>query len=128
MFAMFKNFMNSQLIAYFFVLEPLWNSDYQKLSNFRIDFFYRSAISPFAVKLFLLPFTSQCSMQNIGLATPVTSSNLRNQALLFTDLRLLQGTSFNSNSNSCLVKWYNFLLNFYWRTEFLLCTMITIDC
>jgi len=28
------------------------------------------------------------------LATPVTSSNLRNKALLFTELRLLQGTAF----------------------------------
>ena len=38
----------------------------KKISNFRIDFFYRSVISPFAVKLFLLPFSSHCSTQNIG--------------------------------------------------------------
>ena len=50
----------------FFVPEPLWNSDNQKLSNLRIDFFYRSVMSPFAVKLFLLPFGSHCSTQNIG--------------------------------------------------------------
>jgi len=54
-----------------------------------MDFFYRSAISLFAVKLFLLPFSSYCSTQK---ATPVTISNLRNQALLFTELHLLQGT------------------------------------
>ena len=39
-----------------FVPEPLWNSDNPKFSNFKIDFFYRSVISPFAVQLFLLPF------------------------------------------------------------------------
>jgi len=32
----------------------------------KIDFFDRSVISPFAVKLFLLPFSSHCSTQNIG--------------------------------------------------------------
>jgi len=50
----------------FFVPEPLWNSDNEKLSNFKIDFFYRSVISPFAVQLFLVPFSSHCSKQNIG--------------------------------------------------------------
>jgi len=50
----------------FFVPEPLWNSDKQKLSNFRIDFFYHSVISPFAIKFFLLPFSSHCSTQNIS--------------------------------------------------------------
>ena len=50
----------------FFLPEPLWNSHKQELSNFRIDFFYRSVISPFAMKLFLLPFSSHCSTQNIG--------------------------------------------------------------
>ena len=29
-------------------------------------FFYRSVISPFAVQLFLLPFSSHCSTQNVG--------------------------------------------------------------
>jgi len=38
----------------------------QKLSNFRIDFLYCSVISSFAQKLFLQPFSSHCSMQNIG--------------------------------------------------------------
>ena len=38
----------------------------QKLSNFRIDFFYCSVTSTFAIKLFLLPFTSHCSAQNVG--------------------------------------------------------------
>ena len=50
----------------FFVPEPLWNSDKEKLLNFRIDFFYRSVISPFAINLFLLSFSSHCSTQNIG--------------------------------------------------------------
>ena len=50
----------------FFVLEPLWNSDKQTLSNFRIDFFYRSVRSPFAIKLFSLPFSYHCSTQNIS--------------------------------------------------------------
>jgi len=52
--------------TYFFVSEPLWNSEKQKLSNFKIIFFYRSEISPFAAQLFLLLFTFHCSMQNIG--------------------------------------------------------------
>ena len=52
--------------TYFFVPELLWNSDKQNLSNFRIGFFYHSVISPFAIKLFLLPFISHCSTQNIG--------------------------------------------------------------
>jgi len=38
----------------------------------------------------LLPFTSHCSTKN---TTPVASLNLRNQAPLFTKLRLLQATS-----------------------------------
>jgi len=33
---------------------------------FKIDFFYRSVTSPFAVKIFLLPFTSHCSTKYIG--------------------------------------------------------------
>ena len=67
MFAMFENFIHSQLLKpILFVPEPLWNSDKRKLSNFRIDFFCRRVISPFAMKLFLLPFTSNCSTQNIG--------------------------------------------------------------
>ena len=66
MFAMFKNFIHSQLLKPFFVPEPLWNSDNQKLSNFIIAFFYRSVILPFAVNFFLLPFSSHSSTQNIG--------------------------------------------------------------
>ena len=49
----------------FFVPEPLWNSDKEKLLNFRKHFFYCSVISPFAINLFLLPFSSHCLMQNI---------------------------------------------------------------
>jgi len=63
MFAMFKNCIHSELLKPIFVPEPLWNSDNQKLSNFRIDFFYHSVISPFAVKVFLLLFSSHCSTQ-----------------------------------------------------------------
>jgi len=50
----------------FFVPERLWNWNNQKLLNFRKVFFYRSVISPFAVKLFLLPLSSHCSTHNIG--------------------------------------------------------------
>ena len=50
----------------FFVPEPLWNSDNQKLANFKIGSFYHSLISPFAVHIFSLPFSSHCSTQNIG--------------------------------------------------------------
>jgi len=66
MFALFKNFVHAQLLKLIFLPKPLWNSDKQKLSNLRIGFFYRSVMSPFAIKLFLLPFSSHCSMQNIG--------------------------------------------------------------
>jgi len=66
MFAMFKILYIHNCWNLFFVPEPLWNSDKQKLSNLRRDFFYHSVISPFAIKLFLLPFTSHCSTQNIG--------------------------------------------------------------
>jgi len=65
-FAMFKNLYFHKCSNLFFVPEPLWNSDKEKLLNFRYDFFYRSVTSPFAIKLFLLPFTSHCSTQNIG--------------------------------------------------------------
>jgi len=78
--------------TYFFVPERLWNSDKQKLSNFRIDFFYCSVISPFAIKFFYYRLVLIAQRKILVLATPVTSSNLRNQALLFTELRLLQGT------------------------------------
>ena len=61
----------------FFVPKPLWNSDKQKLSNFRMDFFYRCVISPFAIKLFLLPFSFHCSPQNSGFSDCCTSTKLR---------------------------------------------------
>ena len=66
MFAMFKNFIHSQLLKPIFGAEPLLKAGNEKLPNFRIDFFYRSVISPFAVKFFSLPFSSHCLMQNIG--------------------------------------------------------------
>jgi len=37
-----------------------------KITKLKIDFFCRSVTSPFAVKLFLLPFTSHCSTKKIG--------------------------------------------------------------
>jgi len=76
----------------FFVPKPFWNSDYQKLSNFKIDFFYHSVISPFAVKLFLLRLVLIAQRKISVLVTLVTSSNLHNQAPQFTELRILQGT------------------------------------
>ena len=72
----------------YFVPEPLWNSDKQKLSNFRIDFFYRGVISPFAIKLFLLPLSFHCSTQNIGFS----DSGYVMKPPLFMELCLLQGT------------------------------------
>jgi len=66
MFAMFKNFINSQLSKPMFCPRTVVHSDKQKLSNFRIDFFYYGVRSPSAIKLFLLPFSSHCSMQTIS--------------------------------------------------------------
>ena len=40
-FAMFKNFIHSQLLKPIFCPQSLWDSDTQKLSNFGIDFYYR---------------------------------------------------------------------------------------
>ena len=92
--------------TYFFVPEPLWNSDNQKLSNFTIDFLYRSVISPFAMKSFLLPFSSHWSTQNIVFSDSGHSSNFRNQAPLFTELCFLQGT----DNFLCLEKVWTYLL------------------
>jgi len=39
------------------------------------------------------PFSAHCSAQNISFSDFGTSSNLRNQAPLFTELRLLQDTT-----------------------------------
>jgi len=66
--------------------------DNEKLQSFKIDFFYQSVTSPFALKLFLLPFTTYCSTKNIVFIGSGTSSNLCNQAPLFTELRLSQAT------------------------------------
>ena len=77
--------------TYFFVLEPLWNSDKQKFSKFRIDFFCHSVTSPFAIKIFYYRLLLIAQRKISVLATPVTSSDLRNQAPLFTELHLLQG-------------------------------------
>jgi len=91
MFAMFKIFIHLPLLKPIFVPEPLWNSDYQKLSNFRIDFFYRNVISPFAVELFLLSFSSHCSTQNIGFSDSCYVIKPPQPSSAVTELRLLQG-------------------------------------
>jgi len=61
-----KKFYTFTTVDTYFLSPNRCEAHNQKLSNFRIDFFYRSVILPFAVKLFLLPFSSHCSMQNIG--------------------------------------------------------------
>ena len=48
-------------------------------------------------KIFFLCFFSVYSFCNSTFSTPVTSSNLRNQATLFSELRLLQGTKLSSS-------------------------------
>jgi len=63
---MFKKCILSQLLKPIFCPRTVVNSDNEKSLNFRIDFFYRSVISPFAINLFLLLFTSHCSTQIIG--------------------------------------------------------------
>ena len=65
-FAMFKDLYIHNCWNIFFGPEPLWNSDNQKLSKFKTDFFCSSVIIPFAVQLFLLQLSSHCSTQNIG--------------------------------------------------------------
>jgi len=68
----------------------------QNLSNFRIDFFYRSVISPFAIKLFLLPFSFHCSTQNIGFSDSGYVIKPPQQSSAVTELRLLEGTDWYS--------------------------------
>ena len=66
-FAMFKNFIHSQLLKPNFLSSN--RCETQIIKNYQTskqDFFYRSIVSPFAVQLFLLPFSSHCPMQNIG--------------------------------------------------------------
>jgi len=55
----FKNFINSQLLKLIFL------SPNRCETNFKIYFFCRSVLLPCAVQLFLLPFSSHCSTQNI---------------------------------------------------------------
>ena len=68
---------------------------HQRQSNFKIHSFHRSVTSPFAVQLFLLPFSCNCSMHNIGFSDSGTSSNICNlpssaiyRAPPFTQLQL----------------------------------------
>ena len=85
--------------TYSSVPEPLWNYAKEKFLNFRIDFFYCSVISPFAINLFLLPFNSHCSMQNIGFSDsgyviePLQPSSAIYGAPPFTGYRNLHPTS-----------------------------------
>jgi len=78
--------------TYFFVPKPLWNSDNQKLSNFKIFFFFRSVIKYHLLQYnyFYYRLVLIAQRKILVLAPPVTSSNLCNQApLVFTQLRLL---------------------------------------
>ena len=84
----------------FFVPEPLWNSDNHKIIKLQNRLFYRNVTSPFAVKLFLLPFTSHFSKKNISfndsgyiIKPPQPSSTI-------TELCLLQATLFSIVANN----------------------------
>jgi len=63
-----KNVIYSQILKPIFLSPNLCETQITKniKLHFRIDIFYRSVISSFAVKLFSQPFTSHCSTQNIG--------------------------------------------------------------
>jgi len=65
-FAMFKNFINSQLLKPIFLSPNHCETQIQKIIKLQNTLFYRSATSPFVVQLFLLPFSSHSSKQNIG--------------------------------------------------------------
>ena len=94
----FYTFNNSQLLKHiFFVQKPLWNSDNQKFSNFKIDLFIT-----FCSKIIFttVVFSSHSSMQNIGFYNSgydnQTSATklcyLQHIIPLFTNLRLLPCT------------------------------------
>jgi len=91
-FAMFKNFINSQLLKPIFLSPNHCETQIQKIIKLQNTLFYRSATSPFVVQLFLLPLVLIPQSKTSVSTTPVTSSNLRNQDPLFTELRLLQAT------------------------------------
>jgi len=82
-----KNFIHSQLLKPIFLSPKRCVTQITKYyqTSQTIDFFYRSVILPFAVQLFLLPFSSHCSTQNIGFS----DSGYVIKPLLFTELRLL---------------------------------------
>jgi len=90
-FAMFKNFIHSQLLKLF--LSP--NRCETQITQNRL--FNRSVISPFAVQLFLLPFSSHCSTHNIGfsdsgyvITTPLPSSAIHGVPFFAEDPQNLQ--------------------------------------
>ena len=80
---MFKRFIHSQLLKPIFLSSNRCETQITRL-------FYRSAISPFAVQLFLLPFSSHCSMQNTSFSNsgyvikPLQPSSAIYGALPFT--------------------------------------------
>jgi len=65
---MFKIFLHSQLLKPIFCSQTVVKLNRQKFFHFKIDILYHSVISPFAVQLFLVPFSSHCSTENISLS------------------------------------------------------------
>jgi len=66
LFAIFKNFIHSQLLKPIFCRRTVVKLTQTKLIKLQNRLFYGNVISPFAKKLFLLPFTSHWSTQNIS--------------------------------------------------------------
>ena len=92
MFAMFKNFIHSQLLKSIFFSPNRCETQITKNYQTSEEFFYRSVISTFAKNYFYYCLVLIAQHKISVLATSVTSSNLRNQASLFQELRLLQFT------------------------------------
>jgi len=85
---MFTNFIHSQLLELICLSPNCCEAQISKNYQTSKYTFYRSVLSTFAVQLFLLPFSSHCSMQNISF----TDSGYVIKPPLFTELCLLQGT------------------------------------
>ena len=86
-FAVFKNFIHSQLLKPIFCSRTVVKLRLPKIITLQ-NRLLRSVIWPFAVKLFLLPFSSNCSTQNIGF-----SDSGRHQTSA-TKLRSLRSSAF----------------------------------
>ena len=65
-FAMLKNFIHSQLLKPVFLFTNRCETQITKIIKLQNSLFNRIVISPFAVQLILLPFSSHCSTQIIG--------------------------------------------------------------